>query len=221
MIGFAGTVLGIDTAGPVVGAAIWSAAGPGPEWSRRAGRGADEALLPALAELIAGQRIDRVAVSIGPGTFTGLRVGVAAALGLAMSLELGVVCVDALSARAALVEGDRVLSVLDARKGRVYAALYRSQAGWLETLVAAQDVELSQLLPAAPFLAVGEGAVVFRAIIEEAGGTVAPQAERCPAAQVARLGAAGSPVDPAAVQLQYLRGADAVVPAGLGQRHGA
>ena len=73
-------VLGIDTAGPVAGAAI---VGPGIEkaWSDRIVRGADTVLIPAIADLMDGvSGIDIVAVSVGPGAFTGLRVGVATAL---------------------------------------------------------------------------------------------------------------------------------------------
>ncbi len=216
-----GAVLGIDTASPVVGAALWLGDRPGPEWSLRAGRGADEALLPALAELIEGWQIQRIAVSTGPGAFTGLRVGVAVALGLAMSLDLEISCVDSLAARAALVEGPRVLAVLDARKGRVYAGLFSSLGGEVLALGSALDAELSAVLPQAPFQAVGEGALVFARQIEAAGGAVVPVPERNPAMQVARLGAASRAMDPATVQLQYLRAADAIVPAGLGQRHGA
>jgi tRNA threonylcarbamoyladenosine biosynthesis protein TsaB len=220
MSGPGGVVLGIDTASPVIGAALWLGDRPGPEWSLRAGRGADEALLPAIAALIEGWGIERIAVSTGPGAFTGLRVGVAVALGLALSLELPVAAVDSLAARAALAEGERVLALLDARKGRVYAGLFRSLDGRVEALAPAVDAELAAVLPPAPFQAVGEGARVFAAAIEAAGGRILPSPERSPAMQVARLGLRLPASDPAAVSLQYLRAADAIVPARLGQRHG-
>lgn len=86
-------VLGIDTAGPVVGAAL---IGPNLErtWSERVVRGADAVLIPAIARLLEGApALSAVAVSIGPGAFTSLRVGVSTALGFAMSSGVDVVCV--------------------------------------------------------------------------------------------------------------------------------
>ena len=87
-------VLGIDTAGPVVGAAVvgW---GPPRQWSCRIVRGADGVLLPAIADLVApATPLAGVAVSVGPGAFTGLRVGVATALGIAVSRGVPVICVS-------------------------------------------------------------------------------------------------------------------------------
>ena len=77
-------VLGIDTAGPVVGAAVWSERGVR-LWSQRITRRANSVLLPAMAELLSDTAVDLVAVSVGPGAFTGLRVGVSAALGVALA----------------------------------------------------------------------------------------------------------------------------------------
>jgi len=204
-------VLGIDTASPVVGAAV---IGPGHEreWDQRVIRGADAVLIPAIAALLDEVgAIDLVAVSVGPGAFTGLRVGVATALGFAVSRGLKVVCVSSLEARALLVKAPVVLSLLDARKGRVYAQCFDTQASKVTALGTAQDVEISQVMPKPGFVAVGEGAVVYAEAITLAGGVVAPCPARSAALAVAKLGLErmADAVEPQEVALTYLRDADA------------
>ena len=203
-------VLGIDTAGPVVGAAL---VGAGFErvWSQRVVRGADAVLIPAIADMMEGAPpLDAVAVTIGPGAFTSLRVGVATALGFAMSAGVDVVCISSLEARAYLADDDCVLALLDARKSRVYAQSFNTRTG--EALTAAVDAELASVLPAAPFVAVGEGVKVDTALLEEAGGVVASEPDRSPASVVARLGSERRPtaIAPHDVALSYLRDADAL-----------
>lgn len=93
-----------------------------------------ERLLPLIGELLAEagwQRrdLDRIGVSVGPGSFTGLRVGIACAQGLALGLGVPLVGVTSLRAMARAVPdslpGTRV-PVLDARRGEVFAAGYRA-----------------------------------------------------------------------------------------------
>jgi tRNA threonylcarbamoyladenosine biosynthesis protein TsaB len=72
--------------------------------------------------------LDAIAVSIGPGSFTGLRTGLGLAKGMVYALGRPLVAVptlDALAAVAAGEPGERVCAILDARKGEVYAALYQ------------------------------------------------------------------------------------------------
>lgn len=225
-------VLGIDTAGPVVGAALL-----GPEgyrsWSARVVQGADGLLLPALGALLghgdpapAGEwegelgpgPVDRVAVSVGPGAFTGLRVGVAAALGVAFALGVPVVPVSSLMARAALAPGGRALAVLDARKRRVYAGLFDTTAELPRALGPEVDSPPEEVWPAPPFLAVGEGALLHAARVEAGGGRLVERPDRSPALAVARLGLllGELAVDAGEIALRYLRAPDAVVPADLG-----
>ncbi|MFT5683729.1 MAG: tRNA threonylcarbamoyladenosine biosynthesis protein TsaB [Myxococcota bacterium] len=217
-----GCVLGIDTAGPVIGAAVWH---PGwvESWSARIVRKADGVLMPAIAELLASVgSIDLVAVSTGPGAFTGLRVGVSMALGIAMARDVPVVAVSSLAARAACAGHPRTLSLLDARKGRVYAGLFDA-SGDVPVLIGAEhDALLADILPEGAFVAVGEGALVFSEIITAAGGQVSPDAARCPADEVARLGMMmrAEALDPGDIALRYLRPPDAKVPGGLGQSIG-
>jgi tRNA threonylcarbamoyladenosine biosynthesis protein TsaB len=110
-----------------------------------------------------------IAVGLGPGSFVGIRIGIATARGLAASTGLpasGVCTLDALGRALAERTGPErdLLAVLDARRGEAFAALY-SPAGerlW-EPLVASPEAlaERAEALPAPP-LAAGAGAVRFR-----------------------------------------------------------
>jgi len=210
-------VLGIDTAAPVVGAAL--VGGPAGEgaprvWSERVIRGADAALLPAIAALLEGtERLDAVAVSCGPGSFTSLRVGVAAALGVALARGAPVVAVSSLEARARAAGGGRVLALLDARKGRAYAALFEGDRRAGDELDVPPEAAIA-LGAGAPFVATGEGAALWRSLVEAAGGAVVDAPSASPAAAVALLGVArlAEAVAPAAVRLNYIRPSDAVPP---------
>ena len=213
-----GVVLGIDTAGPVVGAALSGGQSHGENWSERIVRGADGVLVPAIAELLSlaarnGDEVVRVAVTTGPGGFTGLRVGVSTALGLAVARQIPVVAVSSLAARAALVPGEpRVLALLDARKGRVYAGLFDTRGPVPVSLGPEQDIPPGDAMPDGPFVAVGEGALVFAEVVRSAGGAIAVDAGASPALAVAGLGTVGAPVDAGQVQLRYIRPPDAKVP---------
>ena len=199
-------LLSVDTAGPVIGAACGSG-----HFSQRIVRGADAVLTPALAELIEGIQVSGVVVSVGPGAFTGLRVGVAAALGLAVALGVPVLPVSSLRARAALVApAGRVLALLDGRKGRAYAALYQDGSLQGEEQDVPPQVAIAQA--GGDFLAIGEGALVWRSLIQEAGGRVDPDAGRSPAHAMLTLGELLQPQRPEALRIRYIRAPDAKKP---------
>lgn len=206
-------VLAIDTATPVVGVGLRTAGGALHLWSERATRGADTLLLPAVERLLAIERPARVVVSVGPGAFTGLRVGVSAAMGLALALGVGLVPVSSLRARVGLGGGAaRVLVLLDGRKGRAYSAV--SGAGLLPDEVDLPPEEAIARAGGPGFVAVGEGAAVWRALVEQAGGVVVPEADRCPLVELLQLGLeAPELLAPEAVRLNYIRPSDAQLPA--------
>jgi tRNA threonylcarbamoyladenosine biosynthesis protein TsaB len=145
---------------------------------------------------IAWSAVERIAVGLGPGTFTGLRVGVATARGLAQSLSIELVgvpstlalAVPALDAVGAADSADgAVLTVIDARRGEVFAAVYQAACEQntprelvSPRAVAPQDLPsvIAEAADAAgvelSLLAVGDGALGFRAELQDAGAHVEP-----------------------------------------------
>jgi len=142
---------------------------------------------------VAWTALDRIAVGLGPGRFTGLRVGVATARGLAQSLSLELVGVSTLRALAVAAakggaeERAGVLAVIDARRGEAFAAAYSPSdigaAGELSFARALRPEDLPGVVEQAEgsgggrrgkrWLAVGDGAVRFRGCLEIAGVAVA------------------------------------------------
>jgi tRNA threonylcarbamoyladenosine biosynthesis protein TsaB len=131
------TLLAIESATDMVGVALVSDDGARAERSHQGGRAHAELLAPVIEEVCAVSGcavgdIDRIAVDVGPGLFTGLRVGVATAKALAQALGIGVLGVGSLDVLAAAA-GERagpgprpaVAAVVDARRGEVFAAVYR------------------------------------------------------------------------------------------------
>jgi tRNA threonylcarbamoyladenosine biosynthesis protein TsaB len=183
-----------------------------------------EALLAEL-EAIVGEAggwdaIDLLAAGIGPGSFTGLRVGLATIRAIAQSLGKEIVAVGTLDALAcgiaesASARGQAVLAVLDARRRQAFAALFDSDGGrrW-QPFVASPD-ELADRVAGLPesALAAGSGAVRFRRELEAAGAEVRPDADsahRVWARHVCRLAEDGVPSPPEAIQPIYLRPPDA------------
>jgi tRNA threonylcarbamoyladenosine biosynthesis protein TsaB len=127
-------VLAFDTALAACSAAVWSDGAILAARLERLDRGHAEALMPMVEAVrteagLAYEDIDRLAVTVGPGTFTGLRIGLAAARGLALAIARPLVGVTTLEALAAGVsederQGRSVLAVIDARRGEVYAQTF-------------------------------------------------------------------------------------------------
>lgn len=217
-------VLGLDTATNATVAGVLDRSGTvtevrdDPEPGVRPGHanrllGAAEAALQRAG--LAWEQVDRIAVGVGPGSFTGLRIGIATARALAQGRGLPLVGVSSLEALA-LGAGDAelVLAVLDARRGEAFAAAWRGGALVLPAAALSPEalVERVGALGGSP-LAVGDGAVRFRGPLEAAGALVPPDedgAHRLRAEHVCRLGAAGNPIDRDALLPDYLREPDAV-----------
>lgn len=115
--------------------------------------------------------IDGIGVSLGPGSFTGLRIGMASAKGLAMASGLSLIGVSTLDCLAAKCVTRRLIcSVLDARKKEVYAGFYRVDSGGSLTRVG-EIVALSPqdlvLQINEPVLMIGDGAAVYKDLFQE------------------------------------------------------
>jgi hypothetical protein len=92
-----------------------------------------------------------------------------------MARGVPIVACSSLSARAALVPGEPcVLAVLDAKRERVYAGAFRTEGAAPEIVGDERDARLADVLPSAPFVAVGEGALVFADALLAAGARIAP-----------------------------------------------
>jgi tRNA threonylcarbamoyladenosine biosynthesis protein TsaB len=179
-------------------------------------RGHQERLAPMLAEAMAASgagfdQLDRIGVTVGPGSFTGLRVGLAFAKGLAIARGIPCVGIGVLEALAA-GQGGRVLAAIDARRAQAYLQLF--EAGR-----ALGDPEAVLLEDAAAWLdrrggpggltLVGSGAPLLAEIVP--GARLLPLAAPDPLA-IAGMAAVA---DPAAAPPRpiYLRAPDARLPA--------
>lgn len=219
-------VLGLDTATPATAVALLDTTAPDDAGESRHDPAAGErpghsAQLLALAHeqlSRAGLRfadIDRVAVGLGPGGFTGLRIGVATARALAQAADaqiVGVSSLRALAAGATAPEGMGVLAVIDARRGEVFAAGFREGRPVVGP-VAVAPARIGDVVGKI-WLAVGDGALRFRAELEGAGCLVAPDGSpqhRVSAGAVCRLSLEareGTPLE--VIVPDYLRPPDAV-----------
>jgi tRNA threonylcarbamoyladenosine biosynthesis protein TsaB len=145
--------------------------------------------------------IELFAAAKGPGTFTGVRVGLAAAKGFAAALGKPAAGVSNLQALALLGEGPRRAAVLDARRGEVYAGLFDAEARPLTPETVAPLATWVETLPA------GDISFVF---MEGAPFAAMPHvnAGRCLAGAIARL-AWEQAQHPAALDANYVRRSDA------------
>jgi tRNA threonylcarbamoyladenosine biosynthesis protein TsaB len=225
-------IVAIETATETVGVAVRTPGGVQAELTLTGRRRHVETLTPALQHLLAQldlvpADLGVVAVDVGPGLFTGLRVGVAAAKGLAQSLGIGVIgatSLDVLTAGAA-AGGLRglVLACVDARRGEVFAAVHEVAAGVSPVARLGAGLFAPEDLAAAlgafggvPVHAVGDGAQRYAAELENVPGVgaVTPSLSFPPPAALldlalARLAKGESPVAPGAVVPLYMREADA------------
>jgi tRNA threonylcarbamoyladenosine biosynthesis protein TsaB len=158
--------------------------------------------------------LDAVAVGVGPGSFTGLRIGIATARALATAHTLELRPVSSLRALAQGIHAEARLALIDARRGELFAALYDAAGRALLDPFAAPPetvVERVRAVAANP-LAAGDGSLRFREMLEAGGVRVAPgdsDAHVVRALHVCRLARNTDPVEVGAVLPDYLRAPDA------------
>jgi tRNA threonylcarbamoyladenosine biosynthesis protein TsaB len=177
-------VIGIETSTPQTSVAIGSERGILAQASV-AGRARQEFAAPALAQLLVWSGVERsqvggVAVGIGPGLFTGLRVGVETAKALAQALHVPIVGLGSLDVLAYAVGATRgtVAAVIDGRRGEVFFALYHPVPGGVvratEPAVGPPDHLVAELEALrGDVLVVGDGAILYHDEIAELGARVA------------------------------------------------
>src|SRR5438874_13122455 len=176
-------ILGIDTATPQVGAAIGGHEGVLASFQAAKGRRHAETLVPAIEFLCAKARIElseigAIAVDLGPGLFTGLRVGVATAKAMAQALRVPIIGVSSLDLLAFGVRYTNrlVVAAIDARRGELFYAFYRQVPGGLQRLSdyhlgAPGDVASELLASGEECLVVGDGALRYRAVFDDVART--------------------------------------------------
>lgn len=217
-------VLGLDTATPATVVAlalpdgtVFQARDDPPPGERP---GHSTRLLPFAHQLLteAGlgwNRVERIAVGVGPGTFTGLRIGIATARALAQALDVDVTGVSSL--RALAFGAPRTLAAIDARRGEVFVGAYAAH----QQLLGPQAVRpeaLAELLQdvtseatAEQWTAVGDGALLYRDSFEQLGMSVPASDSECHRIQASAICAlaVASPGSGQVVVPDYLRRPDA------------
>lgn len=214
-------LLVVDTALGFCTAAVWDGARTISRTESMT-RGHQEALAPMVQSVmgkggIAFSDLEAIGVTVGPGSFTGLRVGLAFAQGLGAALDRPVAGLSTLDALAASVapDGLPVAAVIDARRGQVYTRLFDGAGEALDAAGATPLAELAPRLTGAgsPGRLVGTGA----ALAAEAAPGWTPVALNGPSAEaMIRLTAAAlAQGAPDAPRPQYLRAPDATPPTRL------
>ena len=219
-------ILALDTATLVSSVAL---AGPGrllAELTIQTKKTHSERLMPHIEQLLALADTDKsaigaIAVSIGPGSFTGLRIGLATAKALAYALDIPIIGVPTLAALAfgCPVPGAVLAPTMDAQKGNIYIALYRWRDGSLDEVtppaVMTHEAAAARLAGRPePVLILGEAAELYADTFRQAGMALAePHVVMPRAGSVALLGArllaAGERHDVMTVEPLYIRRSEA------------
>lgn len=217
-------MLAFDTAGASCSAAVLRAGTLSARRFAAMARGHAEALMPMIAAVLEEAQMpvdafDVIAVTVGPGAFTGLRIGLAAARGLALASGVPVVGITSFAAVAAQAApastaGRKLVVALDSKRREFYLQAFTGEAPLGEgALVAPEDVPA--WLPAAPLLLAGDAApALARLIAGEREALLADGPGLVDAADVARLAEAGwrPGMRPPPPRPLYLRAPDTTTP---------
>ena len=209
-------VLGLDTCLSACSVAVLDGEAVLAHASEVMARGHQERLAPMAQAVMAEagipfSRLQRIGATVGPGSFTGLRVGVAFAKGLGSALSVPAVGVGSLEALAAEAAG-LVAAVLDARRDQLYLQVFEDGQALMAPDVLPLGVAVARLAELAMGRAltlVGSGAPL---LADTAPGANVLTPEGCDPRAVARL-AAGKPAAP--IRPLYLRAPDAKLPGGV------
>jgi tRNA threonylcarbamoyl adenosine modification protein YeaZ len=217
-------ILAIDTALPAISACVLDEGAESPESIETIAmeRGHAEALLPLIERVMARVEggfasLDRVAVTVGPGSFTGLRVGIAAARAIGVACKVPVIGVSTLAALAApliLEQKPGLVAVaIDARHGNVYFAAFGPDGRATSAPRVLPPREAVRSLGAGPVRLAGSGAALL-AIEASAAGTEIEVAREHAGLDIVFVAKLGLLADPALAPPRplYLKAPDAKLP---------
>ena len=211
------TILALDAAGAACSAALWRDGRVAAYRRRPMQRGHAEALMPLLLEVLAEAGMDfaglgQIAVGVGPGSFTGIRIALAAARGIGLAAGLPVVGVDSFSAVAAALPepprpGETLLVVIDSKREALFGQYYDDSLTPLGEPHVLKPEALLARRPSGPLLIAGDGAPLLPAAV---AARIADGDQAVDAIAIARLAAAGKALrQPRPL---YLRAPDVTLP---------
>ncbi len=216
-------ILAFDTTAAAVSVALWRDGAVLAHAQEVMAQGQAEALMPAIVRIMVGAGVtyavlDRIAVTVGPGSFTGVRVGLAAARGLGLAARkpvIGVMSTEVLAAAVPAAErsdpGARVLAAIDTKRGDLYVQLFDHTLRSAAEVCAIAPDALAAWLGTGPVVVVGDAATT-------AAAALGPRARLSTAPALpdtgvlAQLAAARAPAGGGPLPV-YVRPPDAVIPA--------
>ncbi len=216
------TIVALEAAGASCSVAVWHGGEVLAEETRPMQRGQSEQLVPMVGRSmqraqITWDTLDAIAVTNGPGGFTGVRIGLAAAQGLALAWDLPVVTVSCFDAFRASLAADELedrwlLLLIEAKRAEVYLQLFDPQGRLCLGPVLMGEDAILRALPDQPLILAGDAAATRLTSLHNAGyrACVSRAPQHLSATLVARL-AAGRPLPSRPWPLPepiYLRGAD-------------
>ena len=175
-------ILALETSAKAVSCAVAADGAPIASAWQQTGLTHSRTLMPMVESMLQNSDLalsdmDAIAVAVGPGSFTGLRIGIAAAKGLAWGAEKPCIAVSTLEAMATPLrhmEGHVILCAMDARRQQIYNALFLAQGDSLARLCPDRAIALEELAAevqreARPITVVGDGAALCHGFLTQAG----------------------------------------------------
>lgn len=217
-------LLAFDSAGAACSAAVWDTGRVVAARFEAMARGQSERLVPMIEEVMAEaglvyDRLDALAVTLGPGGFTGVRIGLAAARGLALATRRPILGLSSFEAVAAAVEETRrrdlpLAVLLDAKRAEIYLQVFAPGLAPVGPALSLLPEALPSALPQGPLVVAGDGVERVRGELERPGLLVVPGAGHAEAARFAGFVAARPlpPPDAPPPRPLYLRGPDVTLP---------
>ena len=216
-------ILAIDTSSQAASACLWDEQKGEVVLQERVllQRGHDLVVLAMIERLVQGvgfSLIDRIAVAVGPGSFTGMRVGIAAAIGLGVAQHIPVVGVSSLAAFAAPLtqstEQREIIACIDARHGRIFVEVFGSDGRSLKAPALRSAADVAQKMAGRDIVLVGSGAIILAEQIAQIGGGQRPVLGDLISPSIVAIAQIGYLSDPAISPPKplYLKEADVTAP---------